>query len=319
MALGCFGQEAGAQSTKSLQHAIAGVIGNLGSASGVVYDAHTTDGLELDALKVIQGPQPGNYLGVFDTIGPHNLFVTRLAWSDHLGVWRSGPILSMHASMPTILYAAGGYLVAFETEVPNGDSQIEVEHFASLATLMVGHPDRATVLPRRLSAHNEGTPSIEAARLTHGLADSVIVIGFHYDTRRGVDRNGVGVLRGFSSWTERPNVELNGVLEADGVKGNIGDRDAVTIEGMAVQLVGGQSKRGNWSTWRLYAYSPALRNAVKVPISGPSGTNLSIGVARSSIVRDAAGTRTLVLTAFVYQQGSPPAARGELVWWRPAR
>ena len=309
--LGATGLLAVPRAAAAQPRAIVQLIGDLNTASGVVYNARSVEGLPLDALKVIQAPRPGRYLGVFDSVGPGNSFVTRLAVSDHLAYWHAGPILSLHGSMPTITYVDGGYLVAFELAAPNGDSQIELEHFAGLRQLMAARPDREIALPRILSRYNEGTPTIESVELHGRLASSRIAIGFHYNVGHGVDRNGIGLLVNFAVWTERPNVELDAAIEHTGVHGSIGDRDAVKIDGVPLELVGGQQDKHDWSSWGLYA--------VPVPVTTPRGSGLSIGVIRCTIVRDAHGTRILVMSAFVYQEGSPPGTPGELVWWRGLR
>jgi hypothetical protein len=308
-------QVAAASSPKRLVN----LIENVDSAAGVVYGAHATNGLSLDALTVIAAPTPGRYLGVFDTIGPGNLFVTRLATSDDLRTWQAGVVLSMHGSMPTITEVDGAYLLAFESATPNGDSQIAVERFGSLASLEAGRPDAADLLARHLSAVNEGTPSFDSVDLSGGLRHSRIVIGFHYNTGDGVDRNGIGVLSDFSVWTEARNVTLNKAMQANGVHGSIGERDAVALDGASVEVVEGQQQKYNWSSWGLYAYEPSTGAVTPLSISTPRGSGLSIGVGRAAIVKSASGHRLLVVSAYVYSQGSPAGTAGEIVWWRPVQ
>jgi hypothetical protein len=219
--------------------------------------------------------------------------------------------------MPTIIAVGVGYLLAFESASRNGTSQIEVVHYASYSSLMAAHPDRTKTLPRHLSTSNEGTPSFHAVDYWDGVNDSRIVIGFHYNTGDGVDRNGIGLFTDFSRWIERSNVKLNHAIEKAGVRGSIGARNSVTLNGARYQLVEGQRVKGQWKAWRIFLYEPAVDVVARIRMSTTHGSHLSVGVPRASILTDASGQSLLVLSAFVYRQGSPRATHGELIWWRP--
>jgi hypothetical protein len=313
----------GRAESASVARRAAALVGNVGRASGAIYGATTSTGLSLDALKIIQGPTPGSYLGVFDYFGSNEYYVTRLAFSDDLSSWSPGPVLNWRASMPTIAQAGSGYLVAFEIADARGRSQIEVEYFPDFGELLSAEPSRVVLLHRHLSASNEGTPSFHSIDLRDGIRDSVIQIGFHYNTgadeKSGadVDRNGVGTLVNFSRWSERKNNSLNRALEAKGVHGSIGARTGIDFDGIRIQLVEGQRVQGRWDSWRIYAYEPSVGIVAPVRISTPRGSDLSVGVPRASIVPSTSGSPLLVLTAFVYQEGSPADAQGELLWWVP--
>lgn len=306
-----------AQAASTAQVA-ASLVGDVARADGALYQATTSNGgVSLDALKVIQGPVPGTYVGVFHVAQPSGgLFSVRLALSDNLRSWAGGPVLSWRASMPTIAAVpGGGYLVAFELADARGRSQIALEYFRSFSDLLVAKPARVVDLHRGLSATNEGTPSFHSIKLGSGIAHSRVVLGLHYNSGDGVDRNGVGVLTDFSRWSERPNAALNRALEADGVRGSIGARTGLRLDDTRVQLIEGQTVPDSWNTWRIYAYEPANHVVSKVMLATPYGSSFSVGVPRASTVRSASGQSLLVLSAFVYQQGSPQKLDGELVWW----
>ena len=307
-----------AQSAGAKPQAEARMITDLRSATGLAYDLRTTTGSELDALNLINGPRPGTYVGVYHSPEADGYFRVSVATSTNLVSWTSVALLSRSASMPTIAAdGEGGYLVAFEAAEPAGRSEIEVEHFSNYRLLLAGRQDRRMLLPRRLSATNEGTPSFMSVRLRGGLGDSDIVVGFHYNAGAGVDRNGIGVLSDFRRWSERTNGPLNHALEAAGVQGSIGGRTQVTIGSDTIELVGAQATPGTWDSWQIYAYDPRTGRGESLRMTLPSGAPLSVELPELSIVTNASGVEELVATAFVHRQGSARVAHGEMLWWRP--
>lgn len=54
-------------------------------------------------------------------------------------------------------------------------------------------------------------------------------------------------------------------MEAWGVRGNIGDRDALEYKGHQFGLIEGMFTPGAWSSWDVYCYDYATVKADKLP------------------------------------------------------
>ena len=162
----------------------------------------TTDNLggSMDVLDPIADPA-GGYLGVYHTqFGSHaGEFRISLARSPDLIHWTRIVVLDpLGASMPTLraVPGTGGFLLAYEKAIPNLGNIVRVRYYSSLAALQTGHFATQRDLPQTFSRFNDGTPTILSITWHHGLARSVIHIGFHYETEvrggRGPDREAIG-------------------------------------------------------------------------------------------------------------------------------
>src|SRR3989442_9081949 len=124
--------------------------------------------------------------------------------------------------------------------------------WARRPSIMSGAWSRSFRAYRTISACAEGTPNISSVRLSPGLRDSVIHVGFHYYTDCEMDRQARGRLVDFSSWSARSAPELDAPIEAAGVRGGIGDRDIGFFGGGRYTPTGGQVEQGNWATRRVF-------------------------------------------------------------------
>ena len=97
------------------------------------------------------------------------------------------------------------------------------------------------------ACHDEGRggrlsapPVIVAADLRGGLDHSTIKISFHYLSPDLVDREGIGVLTDFSTWSAQEAKPLNALVHAD-LDGKHGDRSFVPGTGDDLEMVEAQS------------------------------------------------------------------------------
>jgi hypothetical protein len=79
---------------------------------------------------------------------------------------------------------------------PDG-GRLRIRYWTTLDELLAGRSAREFLVARRLSACNEGTPSIRQISLDAGVEASRIEFGFHYHRDCQVDRQARGTLSGF--------------------------------------------------------------------------------------------------------------------------
>ena len=134
------------------------------------------------------------------------------------------------ASMPTLSAIPGtsGYLLAYEKRPrAGGGDVVRIRYYPSLFWLLGGQWAAQRDLPLTFSPYNDGTPTILWVHWNGGLSRSAIGLGFHYETatarQRGPDREAVGTLRGFRTWTAHTDPATDGALDRQGLLGSHGD------------------------------------------------------------------------------------------------
>jgi hypothetical protein len=296
---------------------LGGAIVNVPGATGHRYAARDDHGLSMDSLKII--PMPGGgYLGVYHS-GPQGAFRVYVAESRDLLHWTSKAQLDNSASQPTIAALSdSGYLLADEASANHAAGlppRLRFRHYASLATLLAGRPDRTFEAPHTLAppgAGAEGTPNIFSAVVSPDLSHSRITVGFHYRLPHGLDQPGLGVLTNFSAWSARPDTALAAALRADGVSGKIGDRDAVSLLGASFEVV--EAQVGTGPAWHVYLYNERTRRAVPLHIRASQGSR-SFGNPTVTSLRGPSGATALAFTLFLRQSLAPSGAVGELIYY----
>jgi hypothetical protein len=186
---------------------LAGLLGDVRAAAAFRYDARDSVGNRMDTAKVIPSPA-GGYLAVY-----HDHETCHLATSTDLMTWTHRAVIDEPATQPTIASTDdGGLLTAVEFNAGHG-GQVRVHHWPTLEAVLAGRPAREFLAPRTLSACNEGTPSVRQIGLATDLDTTRIQLGFHYHRDCRVDRQALGTLTGFRTWTAATNPELDAAVE----------------------------------------------------------------------------------------------------------
>ncbi|MDQ2813403.1 MAG: hypothetical protein M3Z75_16420 [Actinomycetota bacterium] len=279
-------------------------------------------GQPMDCLRVI-ALQPGSYLGVYQ-VGVGNDFAVDLAVSSNLRTWRELQTLQPNASQPDLAAAGGGFLLATEASAsaasPAGNHAhyVDVQYYPSVATLMLGQAARTLVLPHRLAKPEsgvEGTPVIKAVDLSAGLDDSTITISFHYLSPGLVDREGIGVLTDFSTWSAQEDEPLDSALIQAGLNGKHGDRAFAPGTGDDLELV--EAQRNSVAPWEVYLYNRPANAVTSLHIKTPKASR-SFANPFMACVPDPAGANVAVVTLFLPNQQVGPGEAGELLYDQPS-
>jgi hypothetical protein len=280
------------------------------------YGTRDDRGVSMDTLKIIENAA-GGYLGVHhDFTGDH--FEVHLATSTDLLTWRHHTVLDHPASQPTIASTPdGGFLLAAEAGGGGGPAWLRFQYYVDLDRLMRADPDRVFDAPHTLVPPDtwaEGTPTVYS--VTAGAAE--IDVAFHYFRDGRVDRQARGMLRGFRDWTTRREPRVDAAIERWGVRGNIGDRDHLTFEGIDVDLIEGQLRPQRWDTWRLFLYDSARGTARPLRVRTHRGSR-SFGNPTITALTAPSGASALVMTLFLFPEGAARGEGGQLVYFRELR
>lgn len=286
----------------------------------------TTDNLggSMDVLDPIADPA-GGYLGVYHTqFGSHaGEFRISLAQSPDLIHWTRIVVLDpLGASMPTLRAVGnGGFLLAYEKAIPNLGNIVRVRYYRSLTALQTGHFAAQRDLPQTFSRFNDGTPTILSITWHHGLARSVIHIGFHYETEarggRGPDREAIGTLVDFKRWTAHIQKPLDLALDRQGLAGNHGDWRQFNFANDRWRIYEGQAAFGNFGTWRVILEDISTGQLYPLTLSSDSQA-ISGSVANPVVAVLPApdgGGQVLVVTLYLFSADSPALPR-ELIYYQ---
>ena len=287
-------------------------------STGRTYGAVDSAGHTMDTVKIISDPA-GGYLGVYHSMAK-GVFDSHLAVSTDLMHWTFCTQLGTHASQPYIYDCGnGGFVVAWEQD-PN--NHIRVNYYTNRSDLLSGTVSRSFDAPQTLSPCAEGTPSIYSVKFTTSPADissSIIDIGAHYYQDCKADRQQRGTLTNFQSWVTSPQGDIDKAVEAWGVRGNIGDRDALEYKGHLFGLIEGMFKPGDWASWDVYCYDYSTGKADKLSISTDKGST-AFANPSCSIVPAPKGSlasgKAVVVTLFIPSEGAAPGEGGELIYYR---
>jgi len=292
---------------------------NVTAATAYRYGTRDDAGNSMETLKIVQDPS-GGYLGVYHTQSRGVLSV-KVATSSDLLRWTYRATLDTHASQPALaLLPDGGALLVEEADNKGLGSPtrtwLRFRHYPNEQALLKSRSDRSfdaphTLVPARSGA--EGTPSIDHAKLAPDLDHSTITVGFHYFRQAKADRQASGTLRNFSSWTTQARTDVDAALKAQGVTGNIGDRDIVSYQGATTEVVEAQATTA--SPWQIYLYDLATKRATPAHVKTHKGSKSFANPSVTSL-RAPSGAPALVVTLFLPLSGAAPGEAGELVYYR---
>lgn len=298
-------------------------------ASGrVAYDTSDNFGDSMSVLDPIPDPS-GGYLGVYHTAfrppgDPFEDFRISLAQSSDLIHWKRTEVLDpSDASMPTLRAIAGspGYLLAYEKSLRHGNV-VRIRYYPSLAALLAGRYSAQRDLRRDFSPYNDGTPTILWAQWNGALRRSVIELGFHYESApkgwRGPDREALGTLRGFRTWTARTDPITDTALDRQGLGGSHGDWRQFDFDGGRWRVYEAQTSFNDFGSWRV-----VLENASTgriYPLALRMGAQTVASSFANPVARVEPGPRGqgLVLVVTMYLFAAPTHGdAGELVYYQP--
>jgi hypothetical protein len=282
------------------------------AANASSYQTRDDTGFTVDTIKMISSPT-GGYLGVYH-VNDNWTFHVRLASSSDLIHWTYRTTLEQYGNTPTIgQLADGSFLVIYEKDEPGGTSHLRFVDYANLAALLVNVPVKTFDAPLTLSSTHEGTPNIRSATLSPGLANSQIQIGFHYnDATVSGDREALGTLTNFSSWSARTNRSLNRAFSP--TPADIGDRDFLNFQGYPFTVVEARSIAGDWGSWRVYVYDETAKTLTQLAIHTAGGSQ-SFANPATTVLTDPAGHRALATSYYIHSAGSAPGEAGPLVFY----
>lgn len=293
-----------------------GVIENVTAATARRYNATDDAGHPMEVVKILQDTT-GGYLAVYHHLHTDGRFKVNLATSTNLTNWHwvrelGGSGSGGGAHQPTIFQDSnGGFVVAWEQD----PSHLAFRYYASRTSLLNGTVSRSFDAPRSLSACAEGTPNIYSVKLSPNIDNSSIDVGAHYWWNCDVDRQQRGTLTNFKSWSTSAQPEFDNAVLHWGVKGNIGDRDALTYKTFRYSLVEGQYTKGDFGSWRVFLYDYQTGNADTTSIRTDRG---STAFANPSITHLKApnGQSAIVVSLFIPSEGAASGEGGQLIYYK---
>jgi hypothetical protein len=296
------------------------ILEDVKGAKGFRFDAKDNMAVGLDTIKIIENPS-GGYIGVF-----HHLvsgeFQVRLGTSTNLINWTFRRTLVANASQPTVAYHAssGGFYIVYEQWMSpgsTGDCHLKVNYYASVNDLLTSAPTLTFTVPHSPfnPSNLEGTPNIYSISPDGNSLD----IGFHYyNSTISKDRTARGTLTGFFSgspiWTTHIEEAYNSKLIADGVKGNLGDRDYGFLFGKEINLQEGQLIQFDFGSWRSYLYDFETTTFQLLEVKTPKGS-IAFGNPAFTVLTLPGGSKGIVVTYFIFSEGAASGEAGQLVFY----
>ncbi|MCW5943584.1 MAG: hypothetical protein KIS66_15235 [Fimbriimonadaceae bacterium] len=280
-------------------------------ATAFRYGLKDDQGASMDCLKVVPSPKAG-YLGVYHTL-EKGAFTLKIARSMDLLNWRWVVDLDRHAHQGTLFVTNRSFIVAFEKDGPRRGNWIRVRQYEDQTSLYANRPSREFDAPNTLSKFAEGTPNVLSYR--QGERETVLELGMHYYRDGVVDRQARATLTNWTTWKAAKQEAIDRAVEAFGVAGNIGDRDALNDQGRSSLLIEGMKVKDDWSSWGLYLVDRRTNEAAPVRMNTHRGSR-SFANPTVTECLSPQGRRCLVVTLFLPSQGSAEGESGELLFYR---
>lgn len=285
------------------------VLEDFPSATAHRYGLRDDGGATMDCLKVVPSPKMG-YLGIYHTM-ESGRFVLRVARSSDLLNWRRMVDVDTHAHQGTLHVMGQTVLAAYEKDAPGRGNWIRIQEYTSVDDLFDARPTRTFDVPNTLSHFAEGTPNF--MRVSPDREE--IELGFHYFRNGEVDRQALGTLTQWRNWIAAPVAWLNEGIEAFGVRGNIGDRDAVDDGRRRWLLLEGKHTPGDWASWRLFLADRTTREVTPVNFRTHRGSR-SFANPTATVCLSPSGKRAYVVTVFLPSEGAAEGEAGQLLYYR---
>jgi hypothetical protein len=309
----------------SARRQLVSIVQGVTLATRVQYNSHDTAGHTVDTIKIIQRAG-GGYVSAFHSPDGAGSFAVRFASSTNLLTWSPGAGSVANASQATLARRPNGsFLAAYEKRSTDGRSQLQFGQYAGVSALLAGTASSVLPVSRSLSTWNEGTPSLR------DVGDTSATVGFHYlatDMSPAADRNARGRLDGFPgtapTWGSiTVDTPVNTAVKAlEPAAHHIGDRDEIVFRGYGFRLVEAQTRRDDWSSWRVFLYDETAAglgdtsHAMTQLNIRTHGASSSFGNPTATVVTDPGGSRAVVMTLFLFSEGAAAGEAGELIYYR---
>jgi len=291
------------------RHKLVALIANVHQADGRQYHSRDDRGNTMDCVKIIKRNNSEEFIGVYHTF-INDVPRVNLAVSNDLMNWTWIKELDYSGSQPTIAVPSDypeGFIVAWEQQ-PN--NHLQFAFYPTWSDLQAGNSEKNYSVPRFLSRCAEGTPNIYGTPTLNNID-----VGFHFYDDCIADRQARGTLKNFNEWTDvqkQPNVD-NAILYW-GVKGNIGDRDALSnFRDFAFTVIEGQYTPKDFGTWRIFVFDPQTGNADPVPVLTDGKSQAFANPSMTTTIWK--GQPILIVTLFVPSEQSAPGEAGELIYY----
>jgi hypothetical protein len=296
-----------------------GYVTDIAGSDGHRYQATDDLGHEMDAAKIIQVAETGEFAAVYhwwsDTT---QQFTSSLATSDNLLDWEWQVDLTDGASMPTIAPATdSGYVVAWEDDT---GPRVGLSYYPSWEALLAGEPAKHFTAERQLSDCAEGTPNVYSASTRE------VDFGLHFYADCETDRQ-ARATTDWTTWTAEPQPLLDRAALFQGYRGSIGDRDYIEYEGHGFTFLESQFIQDDWRSFRILLYddelgaqdpgfpdAPAVPPSVHVFLFTHLGSFAFTNFTISEVTLD--GLRALAMGVFIPQEGARGDEAGQLIYYR---
>lgn len=325
--------------------AMIGVLQRPDAADHAAYGATDSAGNAMESPSILQlTGVTSRYAAVYHTpaaTAGGNRYRVNLAVSDDLMAWTFVRTLLDNADMPRILRVQGASWIVLAHEQWAGPGpasstpcMVTFRLFYTDADLLNGAIRATYDLPAHSRPQIDGTPSFYAAHLVQndGYYSVDGQFGFHH--WNGVrDVNDVTTItrlfdprRGQTASFPSTATGYNNKLIANGVTGNIGQRDTIAEPFGRYNVQEGNTGRpgASWDRWRLWLYRyvepfayPTGAGSVR-PLN-PITPNGSVSFGNPSIrVVDAPDRngRIVWVSYFLFFEGAGPGEAGSLIYWK---
>lgn len=294
--------------------------------SGSAFTVVDSLGASTDAIDVIANPAVrGSYLGAYHINLGRGRFALRLGSSRDLRRWSKIADLDAGGGAMGTLRALpdGGFLLAYEAQrptQPNGKvaTNVRLRWYRDGDALLRGRATDERTLPRRLSPSNEGTPNFRGVTWRGSLANSRVLLGFHWldhGPKLPVDRQGQATFDG-GRWSVEAQRGIDRALSQLGFHGNHGARRQFHFpaNGKLWRIYEAQQYVNVTGSWRTFLYDVDARRMQRLQIRTPRGSK-SFANPTVSILPSPAGGSALVVTMFIFAAGAGSGEVGALVYY----
>ncbi|WNG18202.1 hypothetical protein F0U63_28595 [Cystobacter fuscus] len=287
------------------------LVENVTQANARRYGATDSAGRSMDTAKLIKDPA-GGYLAVYHTYINGSPRVSVAASSDLIN-WTFLRELGTNASQPDIrAMPNGSYVLAWEQE-PN--NHIAFRYYANRGDLLNGVASRSFDTSRTLSSCAEGTPNLYSVQFLPDVDHSTIDVGGHYYWNCDRDRQQLGRLTNFNSWSTSAQNNVDNSLLYWGVGGNIGDRDALHYKQNVYGLIEGQYTKNDFGSWRVFIFDHQTGNAEPLNMRTDKGSTAFANPSFTALTAPN-GQRAIAVSIFLPSEGAKPGEAGQLIYYR---
>ena len=269
-----------------------------------VKDNHNSN---TDVLRIVKANEaPYKYLGVYHNMVSKNGFTLYLAGSNDLKSWTRITSLGNRSHQGDIKKWGNGYLITNEEDKKEGSNNIKVRFYKSYKDLCANQPKHSISLSKTFSHYAEGTPDIREI-IGKNPEDSHVLLGFHYYNNGDVDYQAIGILKDFKHWKAwKDDITTTNIINM-GFKGNIGGRYSFTVSNKTYILQEAQSKKNDFSTWKLLLGDGAFY--ANLNLQTPKGSK---SFANPSITK--IKNETFIISAFLPTEGNKRGENGQLLY-----